>query len=250
MGAFVIIFIMDIVYVLGTGSTWNDNEIRFSLRSIVKNLRHFQNVWVVGEKPVWLQNIRYLSYPDISGIPSKNTFAKISAVCLEKDLSENFLLFNDDFFINSPQSALSFPYYYKGHLPIMISKSRLMAIESPRNTVDFLQKKNLTLLDYRVHCPFPINKKKFLEMPITSNEWGIVNTRAVYGNFYAVGGTLQKEILVSGGRSVTELSKFLKDKPFFSLLSIAGKNWVVRKFLSQHFDKKSKFEKDNFIFNK
>ena len=37
---------IDVVYVLGTGSKWHNNEIRFSLRALEKNLRDYRHIYV------------------------------------------------------------------------------------------------------------------------------------------------------------------------------------------------------------
>lgn len=235
---------IDLVYPLGTGSVWEDNELRYSLRSVEENLNGVRNIYIIGQKPAWLVNVFHLPHPDNSGVPSKNTYLKYRLACEQPDLSENWLLMNDDFFINKPAEAAEWPYYYKGILPTHVRKSRLLALECPVNTVNFLQKKNLSLLDYRVHCPMIINKQKFLDMPIAENEYGIVNTRAVYGNFYEVGGTETKEIFVFGKKPVHEINKFLSDKPFFSLISMAGRDWAVREYLKTRWPKPSRYEKD------
>ena len=53
---------MDVVYILGTGSTSNDNEIRYSLRSIEKYLIGFNVVYIVGECPKFLKGIIHLDF--------------------------------------------------------------------------------------------------------------------------------------------------------------------------------------------
>ena len=55
---------IDIVYPLGTGSKWQDSELRFSLRSIEKNFIDKGTVWVIGHKPDWLINARHIPMPD------------------------------------------------------------------------------------------------------------------------------------------------------------------------------------------
>ena len=42
---------MDILYVIGKGSEWNNNELRFSLRSIAKYGKNIDRVFIVGYKP-------------------------------------------------------------------------------------------------------------------------------------------------------------------------------------------------------
>ena len=55
---------IDVVYVLGKGTKWNDNEIRFSLRSLAKNVTGIRNVYIVGERPDFLKRVIHISYPD------------------------------------------------------------------------------------------------------------------------------------------------------------------------------------------
>ena len=234
---------MDIVYPLGTGSVWENNELRYSLRAVAENVKDLRNVWVVGERPDWLTNVRYLPVKDCFDRPTKNTFHKLQSVCREADLSDDFLWLNDDFFIIKPTEAATFPYYYKGVLPSGIRKSRLLAIESPVNTVNYLQFHKLTMLDYRVHCPIRFNKQKVLDLPVAENEFGVVNTRAVYGNYYKVGGIEHKEVLLAPSRSVPQIEHYLADKDWFSIMSLTGKYWNFRKYIEQRFPNPSPFEK-------
>jgi hypothetical protein len=65
---------IDIVYVLGTGSNWSDNEIRFSLRSVFKNLTNIGQIFIVGEKPAGLKGFIHIDHPD--EFPSTNADGK------------------------------------------------------------------------------------------------------------------------------------------------------------------------------
>lgn len=234
---------MDLVYPLGTGSVWENNELRYSLRAVAENVKDLRNVWVIGEKPDWLTNVRYLPVKDCFDRPTKNTFHKLQSVCHEPDLSENFLWLNDDFFILKPTIVADFPYFYKGVLPSGIRKSRLLAIESPVNTVNYLQFHNLTMLDYRVHCPIIFNKQRILDLPVAENEFGVVNTRAVYGNYYKVGGILTKENFMPVHGNVSELTAWSEKRDWCSILSLTAKQWGFRKFMQERFPNPSRFEK-------
>lgn len=234
---------MDLVYPLGTGSVWDNNELRYSLRSVVENVKDLENVWIIGERPDWLTNVRYLPVKDMFDRPTKNTFHKLQSVCREPDLSDDFLWMNDDFFILKPTPVAEFPYFYKGVLPSGIRKSRLLAIESPVNTVNYLQFHKLTMLDYRVHCPIRFNKQKILDLPVAENEFGVVNTRAVYGNYYKVGGVEHKENFMPVHGNVPELQSWCEKHDWASVISLTAKNWGFRKFMSERFPNPSQFEK-------
>jgi len=97
---------LDIVYVLGTGSNWSDNETRFSIRSIFKNLTDVGHIFIVGEKPDGLVNFTHIDHPD--EFPSTNAdgniIRKVLRACLDPRVSEKFLFMNDDHIILRPFS--------------------------------------------------------------------------------------------------------------------------------------------------
>lgn len=55
---------MDVLYYIGGGSMHNNNELRYSLRSLQKHCRDLGKVWVVGNKPDFLQNVEYVWLED------------------------------------------------------------------------------------------------------------------------------------------------------------------------------------------
>jgi hypothetical protein len=89
---------IDVVYVLGTGSKWKNNELRFSLRAIEKNLTGYRDIYVIGENPGFLQNVIHIPYPDeLPGNADGNIARKVLRACREKKLSDNFLFINGCF---------------------------------------------------------------------------------------------------------------------------------------------------------
>lgn len=92
----------------------DNQELRYSIRSVIKNAPWINKIYIVtnGQIPSWLDlektdKIKIVSHEDI--IPSKylptfNSRAIESFVADIPDLSEHFLLANDDCFINKPVS--------------------------------------------------------------------------------------------------------------------------------------------------
>ena len=72
---------MDIVYIIGSGSKWQDNELRYSLRSIEKFGGNFGEVYIVGDRlPPFIDpsTVRYLPVKDITtGKPALNVYYKL-----------------------------------------------------------------------------------------------------------------------------------------------------------------------------
>ena len=62
--------LVDLVYVLGKGSRWQDNELRFSLRSVSKNLSNVGQIFIVGQIPDFVKNCVHVPVPIFSTRPS------------------------------------------------------------------------------------------------------------------------------------------------------------------------------------
>jgi hypothetical protein len=157
---------IDVVYVLGTGSHWNNNEIRFSLRALEKNLKRYRNVYVVGQCPGWLKNIIHIPFTDeLKENADGNIARKVLRVCQEADLSDRFLFINDDHLIMISTEAVGIPPYHKGDLTTRPAsyfqdsfwRGRLFRT---RNT---LVEKGLSTLHYDCHVPMVFDKNLFPE---------------------------------------------------------------------------------------
>ena len=52
---------MDILYYIGDGSHHNNEELRYSLRALEKHCKDIDEVWIVGNKPHFLNDkVKYL----------------------------------------------------------------------------------------------------------------------------------------------------------------------------------------------
>lgn len=87
------------------------DELRFSLRAICKFLPWFHKIYIVSNcaRPDWLKDhpqvywVRHEDiFPDISALPTFNSHAIESCLHKIKELSEKFIYFNDDVFLNQP----------------------------------------------------------------------------------------------------------------------------------------------------
>lgn len=172
---------MDIVIPLGTGSEWNDNdELRYCLRSFEKNLKDLGNVYIVGHKPAWLQNIKHIEYPDtLLRNKDGNLIAKVMAVCSESELTSKFIRLSDDqLLLKQIESHELKPYYIELILPehpISRWKQRL------KRAFDCLQHKGLTSYNYESHIPMIVDKLLFpkimMEFPYYEENGGVtINT--------------------------------------------------------------------------
>ena len=157
---------MDIVYILGTGSVWQNNEIRFSLRSVDKNISDVGKVFVVGERPAFLKNIIHIPCRDPYTVYWKNAYAKTALVCKDPRLSDDFLFMNDDFFIFKPIKAEDYPYYYNKNFPRENNLNHAYFSAIRRAIAKRGVQPPGEVHNFAVHRPVRYNKKLYLDMPI------------------------------------------------------------------------------------
>lgn len=112
---------MDIVYVIGTGSRWDNNELRYSLRSICHHGFNLGQVYIVGDElPDFVDpgKVHYLHFCDSPNLsPYQNVFRKIQFFFGASTVNR-FLLSSDDHFFIKPVDFDEWPLHYKGdHMP-------------------------------------------------------------------------------------------------------------------------------------
>ena len=109
---------MDVLYVVGDGSNWNNNELRYSLRSIAKHGIGLGRVFIIGSIPYFVNQdkVTCISFADDpAGTPANNVFRKIRfAIENVKELSNPFLLSSDDHFFVRPTDFGNYPIFHKG----------------------------------------------------------------------------------------------------------------------------------------
>lgn len=180
---------IDIVYVIGSGSQWSDNELRFSLRSIEKNLSGMGNVFIVGQRPDFLQNIIHIPADDIFSPAINadgNIITKVLVACDDERLSEDFLFINDDHLVIKPVQIADVPPFHKGAMDVFPEdfwklnywRSRLEA------TKNILLENNMTCFHFDCHTPILMNKTTFKAVASEFDcKTGIgLTMKSLYGN--------------------------------------------------------------------
>jgi hypothetical protein len=162
------------VYVCKNGE---NEELKFSLRSVEKFFPE-SDVWVIGGKPSWyLGNfVPVSSGPDVF----QNVRNSLSIVSQNKEISEEFIFMNDDFFFVRHMETI--PYYISGTLRDRIISNKTNGVNSSyiRRLVDsYKHCKSFRNppLDFDIHTPMPVNKKLMSEVLGDKIMW-----RSNYGN--------------------------------------------------------------------
>ena len=173
----------DIVYMLREGK---NEELRYSLRSVEENMP-YKRVWFAGGKPDGLTPDRYM--PIKQDAPSKweNVRNMLVEVCKNDDITEDFWLFNDDFFILKPYEGDT--QWVNGTLKKQIARvERRGGVNNYtnrlRHLVDTLESDGLPTKNYSVHKPMLVNRKKALEVLEKYPDEPMF--RALYGNYWRI----------------------------------------------------------------
>lgn len=155
---------VDVVYFLGAGSTLDDWELRYSLRSIHKNFLDLDRVFVVGHRPHWLTGVEHLDVPDRhKRNKDANLVEKLLAVC-RWGVSDWFLNVSDDQLLVKPVRFADCRAYHLGDLARRREsfwaaghrwKDRL------RHTLQYLAGRGYETLHCDTHTPYPVHRETF-----------------------------------------------------------------------------------------
>lgn len=234
---------IDIVIPLGNGSPWGNNELRYCLRSIVKHLACFRNIYIVGEKPPWIQNIIHIPFKEVSlaAVREKNICHKVKEACMQEGLSNDFLFFNDDHFLLQDVQADAFSFYHMGNMSDRIKASHVdnPYLKTVKNTIRLLGDQ----LNYDCHCPVLFNQSLYLDINNRINwelPYGYL-MKSIYCNEAKVQGQYLPDLKINQPLSEPEICSLIEGRPFFSIGN-AGLNDVMKYVLQELYPTPSKYE--------
>lgn len=183
---------MDIVYLVKDGKV--NEELTYSLRSL-RNLPH-NKVFIVGGCPYNLNKLKFTHIP-ILQTKSKyqNTTTNLQLICQRKDLSDNFILMNDDFYILEPiTDPVKELNLCRGTIEQVIKdysrryhnrdNDYLIGMKQTKIFLEDIGIKNP--LSYELHIPMVLNKQKVLDMFQLPHLGSVkvIHKRSLYGNLY------------------------------------------------------------------
>lgn len=192
---------MDIVIPVKTSII--NEELRYTLRSIDKNMPS-RKVWLIGYKPDWVHGVEFVQVSGSVSNKYRNVAASIRTACQTPAISDDFLLFNDDFFVLKPVSShIDFK-----RCSIADSIIRLSAfgpgtyLDSLKLTGDILQQMGVDdPADYGLHIPITYNKQRWLKawrLQLEHNpDKKPVHMRTIYGNLYDLAKDFMEDIKIS-----------------------------------------------------
>ena len=228
---------MDLVYICRNGE---NEELRYSIRSAVKNLPH-DKIWVVGGKPSWYTG----NYIQVNQTRNKYSNARenLKALADSEEISESFVLMNDDFYILNKIDSI--PYMHSKTLDEKIkAREDLFSGNSYnkllRETIRSVSRKvEGPVIDYELHVPMVMEKNKLSHVLKFTGLW-----RSIYGNIFSVGGTEITDVKVYVESSVFYPNSYRLDNLKYDYLSSSDDSFeLVRStILEKLFYTKSNYE--------
>lgn len=235
---------MDMVYVLKNDDIGND--LRYSLRSLEQYGSGYDRIFIIGGNPIYIDHnkVIHLKHCDDHTVAEYNVFKKLVYISNNSDVSEDFVLFNDDFYLLKPIDLSVIPYYYKRKEISTVYAYKNTFNDMAMITREFLLKNNKSIYDFKVHSPIIYNKDKLKELvPLFKESFKIsplgLSLRDLYGNWYDVPNKeFKKDNKILSPK--TPILKFIE-----GLDLVSGSNNPTQKeidFLYYKYPNKSKWE--------
>lgn len=229
----------DIVYVVK--QSFDNEELRYSLRSLEANGgKTYGKVIIIGGQVDGIHGDLDINIHQTGKTKYDKVNNLIREVCINAEVSDDFILMNDDFFIMKPVDFTKYKNNYRcsmqEYLDIIIERmnpseytGRLAA------SMVALEAYKLDTKCYELHIPMLFNKHKLLE--VFGAFPGFNGLRTLYGNYFKIGG--QK---VNDCKVFTCGDDFVKSTKFLSTTDKSFRSGAVGEYIRSHFPSKSRFE--------
>lgn len=220
---------MDALYILGNGSIFNNEELRYSMRTLEKHVHGIDRVVIVGENPGFLSSeVAYHPLRDVNGNKEYRISQKIFTACREGWVSEKFFFLNDDFFFLKNIDAYNYPNYYKGSLWPTGNGAYQQAL---KDTANYLSSLGRSTYHFDVHTPIVYDREKFLELDphfeqSKRTQYGFV-VKSLYGNIYQLPRTRYRDCKLNRLKELQDYERILKTN-IFSCSDIGWRRGVAQ----------------------
>lgn len=229
---------MDVVYIVRPGD--RNEELRYSLRSLA-NLPH-DAVWAVGYRPRWAV-VQTVQTQQRRG-KYENSLLNIRAACEARDVSADFVYFNDDFMVLKPVDQL--PIMHRGTVREFVAGHvRTYGrpgpyIRSLLATADFLKQRGIRdPLCFEGHVPIVFNRTRLRRaLDLVADRPDIRHYRTLYGNLEGWTGEEIPDWKISGLQGVPG-----PRWPFASTADVAFERGAVGAWIRERFPERSPYER-------
>ena len=240
---------MDILYVLGRHSKWDNNELRLSLRSIEKFGKNVGRVFLVGHDPMFLSNqVTYIPYKDKYKkiFKQKNILEAICYAVEHSDIGEEFLLSSDDHIYLKATDFNNYPFFCKGMLPTDVKHS--LYRKTLYDTRNILIKNGLPFYNFSQHGNTHLfrsaieNAKNLIDLA-SKTRFGCEPTCLLLNAFYAENAfhiTKRSDLKITSNDDLDYMLAKTMDREVVSFDDYIHES--IKDYLFKLFSQKSKYE--------
>jgi hypothetical protein len=237
----------DLVYIVGAGSPWLNNELRYSLRSVDKFLKNYRNVFIFGECPIFINrsSVIHVPHQDTSRDKAVNIKNKLMSVCCHPDVSEDFMFFNDDYFLLKDVDATSYPYLWKCDLDHTLSINRSLYRHHVQSTINVLTENGLPTKNFDTHKPIIYNKQKLWDVIFKYNWEGRAGytMRSLYCNTLGIEGEYRLDCKFNVPMHDVRLEQKVTGEDCFSIDDRCI-GMFLKRFMERTYSEPSRFERE------
>lgn len=228
----------DIVYLVKDCPA--NEELRYSLRSVCENFE-FNKIWFYGGRPSYLMPDKYVHVVQNQATKWLRTTSMLRKICENHDITDDWWLFNDDFFIMQKSSGIEAPCHEDLYKLIVSIENRhgmksTLYTKQLRETAIELEKRGLPVVNYAIHMPMLINKKKALA---TLDEFPLKPMfRSIYGNYNNIKGTEIKDCKIASAEREPD-----PEAVFLSTTDDSFERGKAGKFIRERFTEPCRYER-------
>lgn len=257
---------MDALYVYRHSA--NDGfELRHSLRSLAMHAPYIRKVWIYGDRPEFISDecslIEHVPHEVTSRVlgvktPVVNFFLLMFLSSLIPDLSSEYLFLSDDFYL-----LKVFPIKEARKDRCLEDMSQVTVrgkgiwVEALWHTYDALRRLGYTGYNFETHVPALLTKKRVMDAYgdlkdfVTEDRWyGLLGPTAVLNHAFAKEKMPLVNLYEEKSRAgfwgkppaYEDVVKASEGRMFFNFDDLAFGD-TIRRFLTERFPKRSKFEK-------
>jgi len=228
---------LDIVYILK--EHMDPSELVYSLRSVEQNFPH-RKVWFVCGQPKVLVPDGRIVHRQVGATKWERVRSSWMEICRNSDITDDFFLFNDDFFVLKPVD--SFINMTDGTIGRRVRELRERRGDSNycRNLAEsekLLIERKCDTISFALHVPFLVNKQNVLE---TLEAFDFPMFRNLYGNYNYIPYIYHPDVKIwEAGLAPTD------DWDYCSTTEDTFRYGAVGQWIRKKFPTPSRFERGN-----
>lgn len=228
----------DVVYILKNDI--KSDELRYSLRSVCENFP-CRNVVFVGGCPNDITPDLYIPHTQVGDIKWQRAVSSMKKAFIDDRISDEFFLFNDDFFILKPIDTENFINYTTGTLNKRIAdlEKNLKKNSSYSNGLKslnyYLRTNGYDTMSFALHIPFLVNKTNAMELMNMHPESQMF--RSLYGNVYSIPYISHMDVKIFSKERIPKFDDYLStsDESF--------QKGIIGDYIRTKFPKRCRYEK-------